>query len=127
IVGSAMAEITVRVDGGQRRLLFTGDIGRVRDSEIAPGKVVHSGPQEGESTDLLVMESTYGNRLHPTTDPRPELAKLISDTVKRGGTVVVPAFAVERTEKFIFLLKDMMESGEIPHAPVHVDSPMAIK
>jgi metallo-beta-lactamase family protein len=127
IVGSAMAEITVRADSGQRRLLFTGDIGRVRDSEIAPGKVVHSGPQEGESADLLVMESTYGNRLHPTTDPRPELAKLISDTVKRGGTVVVPAFAVERTEKFIFLLKDMMESGEIPRVPVHVDSPMAIK
>src|SRR5437764_10228559 len=73
------------------------------------------------------MESTYGKRLHPTTDPRPELAKLIYDTVKRGGTVVVPAFAVERTEKFIFLLKDMMESGEIPRAPVHVDSPMAIK
>src|SRR3954467_10801332 len=99
IVGSAMAEITVRADGGQRRMLFTGDIGRVRDSEIAPGKVVHSGPQEGETAELLVMESTYGNRLHPTTDPRPELAKLISDTVKRGGTVVVPAFAVERTEK----------------------------
>lgn len=127
IVGSAMAEITVRVDNGQRRLLFTGDIGRVRDSEVAPGKVVHSGPQEGESADLLVMESTYGNRLHPTTDPRPELAKLISDTVKRGGTVVVPAFAVERTEKFIFLVKEMMEAGEIPRVPVHVDSPMAIK
>jgi len=127
IVGSAMAEITVRVDNGTRRLLFTGDIGRVRDSEVAPGKVVHSGPQEGETADLLVMESTYGNRLHPTTDPRPELAKLISDTVKRGGTVVVPAFAVERTEKFIFLIKDMMEAGEIPRVPVHVDSPMAIK
>ncbi|MBI2679151.1 MAG: MBL fold metallo-hydrolase [Candidatus Koribacter versatilis] len=127
IVGSAMAEVTVRAGNGQRRLLFTGDIGRVRDSEIAPGKVVHSGPQEGESADLLVMESTYGNRLHPTTDPRPELAKLVADTVKRGGSVVVPAFAVERTEKFLFLLKDMMESGEIPRVPVHTDSPMAIK
>src|SRR3954468_14521760 len=92
ILGSAMAEITVPGAAGQRRLLFTGDIGRVRDSEIAPGKVVHSGPQEGETADLLVMESTYGNRLHPTTDPRPELAKLIADTVKRGGSIVVPAF-----------------------------------
>jgi len=114
IVGSAMAEITVRAGNGQRRLLFTGDIGRVRDTEVAVGKVVHSGPQEGESADLMVMESTYGNRMHPTTDPRPELAKLITDTVKRGGSVVVPAFAVERTEKFLFLVKDMMEAGEIP-------------
>ncbi|HTK94794.1 MAG TPA: MBL fold metallo-hydrolase [Terriglobales bacterium] len=127
ILGSTMAEITVPGAGGPRRLLFTGDIGRVRDTQVAPGKVVHSGPQEGESADLLVMESTYGNRLHPTTDPRPELAKLISDTAKRGGVVVVPAFAVERTEKFLFLLKEMMEAGEIPRLPVHVDSPMAIK
>ncbi|MDP9268102.1 MAG: MBL fold metallo-hydrolase [Acidobacteriota bacterium] len=127
IVGSAMAEITVRAGNGQRRLLFTGDIGRVRDTKDAAGKIVHSGPQEGESADLMVMESTYGNRMHPTTDPRPELAKLIKDTVNRGGTVVVPAFAVERTEKFIFLVKDMMEAGEIPRVPVHVDSPMAIK
>lgn len=127
ILGSAMAEITVRAASGQRRLLFTGDVGRVRSTEVAPGKVVHSGPQEGEAADLLVMESTYGNRLHPTTDPRPELAKLITDTVKRGGSVVVPAFAVERTEKFLFLLKEMMEAGEIPRVPVHADSPMAIK
>ena len=127
ILGSAMAEVTVRAGGGQRRLLFTGDIGRVRNTEVAPGKVVHSGPQEGEVADLLVMESTYGNRLHPTTNPRPELARLITDTVKRGGSVVVPAFAVERTEKLLFLLKEMMEAGEIPRIPVHTDSPMAIK
>jgi metallo-beta-lactamase family protein len=127
ILGSAMAEISVPAPGGQRRLLFTGDIGRVRDSEIAPGKVVHSGPQEGESADVLVMESTYGNRLHPTTDPRPELAKLIGDTARRGGVVVIPAFAVERTEKLLFLLKAMMEAGQIQRLPVYVDSPMAIK
>jgi len=122
-----MAEITLGTNGQARRLLFTGDIGRVRDSQIAPGKVVHYGPQEGESADLLVMESTYGNREHPHTDPRPELAQLICDTVKRGGSVVVPAFAVERTQKFIFILKALMESGEIPRVPVYCDSPMAIK
>ena len=127
ILGSVMAEITAGAGPAQRRLLFTGDIGRVRNSEIAPGKVVHSGPQEGESADVLVMESTYGNRLHPTTNPRPELAKLISDTAKRGGVVVVPSFAVERTEKFLFLIKEMMEAGQIPRLPVYVDSPMAIK
>ena len=127
ILGSTMAEITLRVDGQTRRLLFTGDIGRVRDSQIAPGKVVHSGPQEGESTDVLVMESTYGNRRHPDSDPRPELARLIRETVQRGGSVVVPAFAVERTQKFLFMLKELMETGQIPRVPVYCDSPMAIK
>jgi metallo-beta-lactamase family protein len=122
-----MAEITLKTNGQTRRLLFTGDIGRVRDAEIAPGKVVHSGPQEGETADVLVMESTYGNRRHPDTDPRPELARLIRECVQRGGSVVVPAFAVERTQKFIFMLKELMESGQIPRVPVFCDSPMAIK
>ena len=123
IVGSSMVEITL---GGQR-LLFTGDIGRVRDSQIAPGRVVHSGPTEGESADLLVMESTYGNRLHPKTDPRPELARLVRETVQRGGCVIVPAFAVERTQKLLFMVKELMESGQMPRVPVHTDSPMAIQ
>jgi len=127
ILGSCMAEVVLKTDGLSRRLLFTGDIGRVRDSEVAPGKVVHSGPEEGEIADLLVMESTYGNRQHPTSDPRPELARLIRDAVARGGSVVVPAFAVERTQKFVFMLKELMESNEIPHVPVFCDSPMAIK
>jgi metallo-beta-lactamase family protein len=127
ILGASMVEITAKVNGGTRQLLFTGDIGRVRDGIVAPGKVVHSGPQEGESADLLVMESTYGNRQHPHTDPRPELAKLVADTVQRGGSVVVPCFAVERTQKFLFMLKELMESGQIPRVPVHTDSPMAIQ
>ena len=127
ILGSCMAEVTLGTNSQTRRLLFTGDIGRVRDSQIAPGKVVHSGPQEGETADVLVMESTYGNRVHPNTDPRPVLAGLIRDTVARGGSVIVPAFAVERTQKFIFILKELMESGQIPRVPVYCDSPMAIK
>jgi metallo-beta-lactamase family protein len=127
ILGSCMAEITLTTNGQSRRLLFTGDIGRVRDHAIAPGKVVRSGPKEGEIADLVVMESTYGNRVHPHTDPRPELAKVIRETVERGGSIVVPAFAVERTQKFVFMLKEMMEAGQIPRLPVFCDSPMAIK
>ena len=127
ILGSCMAEITLQTNGKSRRLLFTGDIGRVRDSEIAPGKVVHSGPQENETADVLVMESTYGNRQHPATDPRPQLAKLIRETAERGGSVIVPAFAVERTQKFLFMLKELMELGPFPRVPVYCDSPMAIK
>jgi metallo-beta-lactamase family protein len=130
ILGSSMAEVTIdSVGNGARptRLLFTGDIGRVRDQHIAPGKVVYTGPQPGESADIVVMESTYGNRSHPKDDPRPALAELIRKTVARGGSVVVPAFAVERTQKFLFMLKELMESGQSPRVPVYCDSPMAIK
>jgi metallo-beta-lactamase family protein len=127
ILGSCMAEVTLTTNGQSRRLLFTGDIGRVRDHAIAPGKVVRSGPNEGEIADLMVMESTYGNRVHPHTDPRPELARVIRETVERGGSIVVPAFAVERTQKFVFMLKEMMEASQIPKLPVFCDSPMAIQ
>jgi len=99
----------------------------VLDHKVAPGKVVHSGPTEGESADLVVMESTYGNRQHPKDDPLPELAELISATAKRGGCVVVPAFAIERTQKFMFILKHLIEEGQIPRLPVFCDSPMGIK
>ena len=132
ILGSSMVEITLtpRVGDarpGPTRMLFTGDIGRVHDAHIAPGKVVYSGPQSGETADILVMESTYGNRQHPADDPRPELADLIKKTVARDGSIVVPAFAVERTQKFVFMLKELMESGQVPRVPVYCDSPMAIK
>jgi metallo-beta-lactamase family protein len=127
ILGSGMVEITCNASPKPRRVLFTGDIGRVRNSEVAPGKVVHSGPTEGEDCDLLVMESTYGNRQHPHDDPRPAMATLIRTALQRGGTVVVPSFAVERTQKFLFLLKELMETGQLPQVPVHADSPMAIK
>jgi metallo-beta-lactamase family protein len=127
ILGSCMAEISLNTGGRTRQLLFTGDIGRVRDQKIAPGKVVHSGPAEGETADLVVMESTYGNRIHPKEDPLPELAELITAAARRGGSVVVPAFAIERTQKFVFILKHLMESGQIPRLPVFCDSPMAIK
>jgi metallo-beta-lactamase family protein len=127
ILGAAMTEVTLGSNGRQRVCLFTGDVGRVRDSQVAPGRIVHAGPVEGESPDILVMESTYGNRAHPTDDPRPQLARLIRETVERGGSVIVPAFAVERTQKFLFLLKELMEDGQIPRLPVFSDSPMGIE
>jgi metallo-beta-lactamase family protein len=127
ILGSSMVELALNENGRAIKLLFTGDIGRVRDNTVAPGKVVRSGPNEGEIADVLVMESTYGNRNHPKDDPRPKLAEIIRQTVQRGGSVVVPAFAVERTQKFLFILKELMESGQLPRIPVYCDSPMAIK
>ncbi|MGD0179991.1 MAG: MBL fold metallo-hydrolase [Terriglobales bacterium] len=127
ILGSSMVEITLQTNGKTRRLLFTGDIGRVKERSATPGEVVRSGPTEGETADILVMESTYGNRQHPTADPRPELASLIRATAARGGSVVVPAFAVERTQKFLFMLKELMQARQLPAIPIFCDSPMAIK
>lgn len=135
ILGSCMVELFFQQKDRSRKYLFTGDIGRVPlpcpsgadELMEAPGRVVHAGPDRGEDPELLVMESTYGNRAHPHTDVRPELAKLINDTVHRGGSVIVPAFAVERTQKFLFIVKQLMESGQIPRIPVFIDSPMAIK
>src|SRR5581483_9060327 len=136
ILGSCMIEVFVGDGNGTSKFLFTGDIGRVHLPDVAPaadaendapGRVVRLGPAADEDPELLVMESTYGNREHPHDDVRPHLAKIIRDTVKRGGTVVVPAFAVERTQKFLFLIKELMESGQMPRVPVFTDSPMAIK
>lgn len=126
ILGSSMVEVFLRQDASRHKCLFTGDIGRVPLKQ-APGKVVHTGPAPNEDPEVLVMESTYGNRVHPQEDVRPQLADLIQRTVQRGGSVVVPAFAVERTQKFLFLLKELMEKNQIPRVPVFVDSPMAIK
>ena len=127
ILGAAMAEITLASNGARRALLFTGDIGRVRNNTIAPGKVVHSGPVEGELADVLVMESTYGNRHHPEEDVMLAAGRADQAAVERGGSVVVPAFAVERTQKFLFLLKELMEQNRIPRIPVYADSPMGIQ
>jgi metallo-beta-lactamase family protein len=127
ILGSSMVELFLESAGKARKFLFTGDIGRVPLQPSAPGRVVRSGPDADEDPEVLVMESTYGNRVHPHDDVRPHLAEIISATVRRGGSIVVPAFAVERTQKFLFLLKELMESGRIPRVPVFADSPMAIK
>lgn len=127
ILGSGMVELFFKQNGNARKFLFTGDIGRVPLEPVSPGRVVHAGPEANEDPDMLVMESTYGNRSHPHDDVRAPLAKLITDTVHRGGSVVVPAFAVERTQKFLFLLKQLMEANKIPRVPVFIDSPMAIK
>ena len=120
-----MAEITLQ-GGAHAGLLFTGDIGRVRDQDSAPGKVVLLGAAEAEAADILVMESTYGNR-STRRKIRGRSWPISSVTRRSWRQVVVPAFAVERTQKFIFILKELMESGQIPRVPVFCDSPMAIK
>ena len=128
ILGSCMAEVSLHTNGQTRRLLFTGDIGRVRDHKVAPGKVVHSGPQEGETADLVVMESTYGNRMHPNEDPRPELASTDHGTRRtRRDASSFPLSPSSAHRNLFSCSKELIESGQIPRMPVFCDSPMAIK
>jgi metallo-beta-lactamase family protein len=77
--------------------------------------------------DYLILESTYGNRLHGTTPPEEELARVINESMRRGGVLIVPSFAVGRTQELLYSIRELEERGEIPALPVYVDSPMAIE
>jgi metallo-beta-lactamase family protein len=114
ILGSASA--LVEIDGV--RVVFSGDLGRTQHPLVAPAA-------PPPAADVVVVESTYGDRAHPTPDPD-LLASAIRRTVARGGSVLIPAFAVDRTELVLMELHRLMACGQIPRLPVHVDSPMAL-
>lgn len=116
ILGSATVELEV---DGSRRILFSGDLGRPNHPLLVP-------PSPPSSADVLVVESTYGNRRHEDVEAALErLARAITTTAGRGGTVVVPAFAVDRTGVLLAALEELREAGRVPDLPVYVDSPMA--
>lgn len=120
ILGSCFVALDIHEDGAApRRLLFSGDLGRY-DAPITPD------PTPMPSADWLVVESTYGDRLHDPTDPKVKLAEIINIALRRGGTVIVPSFAVGRTQELLYLLREMEDNKQIPHIPVYVDSPMAV-
>ena len=107
--------------GGGERLVFSGDLGR-RDDLLMPP------PEAVTRADVLIVESTYGNRAHPQEDPGERLASIIRHTVERGGSVLLPSFAVGRAQALLLLLQRLRRSGAIPRAlPVFVDSPMALE
>lgn len=114
IVGSA----SVLIRAGDRSCLFSGDLGR-DDKPIGPS------PSPPPEADALVIESTYGDRQHDGSDPLEQLAQVISATAARGGVVLVPAFAVGRTQMLLYLLYRLRREGRIPYLPVWMDSPMA--
>lgn len=115
ILGAATAEL--RVAG--RRVVFSGDLGR-------PGSAILPDPARVPQADTLVVESTYGDRRHDVADPEEQLAAVIRATAERGGTVLVPAFAVGRTQLLLHYLHRLERDGRIPSLPIHLDSPMAI-
>ena len=123
ILGSAMAEIRYTENGRPQKLLFTGDLGRYGQ----PGIV--NDPADIASADYVVMESTYGNRLHQggPEENAPYLADIINKTLSRGGNVVIPAFAVDRTQDLLMMFYLMQEKGQISRNSIYVDSPLAVK
>ena len=116
ILGSATAALDL--GRGARRVLFSGDLGR-------PHHPLLVAPDPPDGADVVVMESTYGARRHDETAAIDRLGHIISATAARGGTVVVPAFAVDRTEVVLHHLRRLMQTGAVPELPVYVDSPMA--
>jgi metallo-beta-lactamase family protein len=118
-VGHIIGAASVALSSGGTRLTFSGDVGR-------PGDPIMKAAEPLAATDYLVVESTYGDRLHPEERVIDALAKVINDTVERHGTVVVPSFAVGRTQHLLHLLATLHAAGRIPPVPVYLDSPMAI-
>jgi metallo-beta-lactamase family protein len=117
--GHILGAASVHLKLGDRQLVFSGDIGRPHDTTMLP-------PETLGEADWLVVESTYGDRQHDRTDPEDVLARVINGTVRRGGTVLVPAFAVGRAQALLVLLHRLQASGRIGRVPVFLDSPMAI-
>lgn len=120
ILGSAMVEATARADGRQARVLFSGDVGRY-NAPLTPD------PENPPAADYVVVESTYGNRTHGPEKPIDELERVVRKVLKTGGVLLVPAFAVGRSQQLLFLLRELEDSGRIPRLPIHVDSPMAFE
>lgn len=120
ILGARMIEVTVRENGIVKRLLFSGDLGRFPQLVIPQPAV----PEDG--FDYLLLESTYGDRLHPKEDVGARLTSIVEGTASRGGTVVIPSFAVGRTQELLFLFRELIEDKKLHSLPIHVDSPMAI-
>ena len=116
ILGSAMTVLEME-DG--RKIAFTGDMGRA-------GLPIIRDPQPIGAVDYLVCEGTYGDRLHdPIEDAEKELAQVVNETVERGGKIIIPAFAVERTQELVYYLHKLTLAGDIPELQIYVDSPMA--
>ncbi|WP_366921907.1 MBL fold metallo-hydrolase [Metallumcola ferriviriculae] len=120
ILGSAMIEIWVKEGNKETKVVFSGDIGNFQQPIINDPTII-------EDADVLLMESTYGSRIHQDKDKRLEmLQQTVKDTFARGGNLIIPAFAVERTQDLLYYLAKLIEQGEVQSRDIYVDSPLAI-
>ncbi|HOU18145.1 MAG TPA: MBL fold metallo-hydrolase [Candidatus Marinimicrobia bacterium] len=120
ILGSSFIDLRLSIDGEQRRLLFSGDLGR-------PNQPILRDPHTVFGADYLIVESTYGDRLHGNEDPKEVMARIINESIRRGGVLLIPSFAVGRTQELIYTIRELEEANRIPHLPIYMDSPLAIK
>jgi metallo-beta-lactamase family protein len=121
VLGSALTALDVDEDGVKTRLLFTGDLGRKHMPILRD-------PEAPQDVDVLLMESTYGDRLHaPIKEMDAKLADVITRVHKRGGKIIIPSFALERAQEIVFALKGLKQRRAIPPMPVYVDSPLTVK
>jgi metallo-beta-lactamase family protein len=122
VLGSAMIALDIKDkdDGKNKNFVFTGDMGRCKLPII-------NDPYQIKNADYLLIESTYGNRTHaPIEEGIPELARIINRTVRRGGKIIIPSFAFERTQELIYSLSVLIDRKEIPtNLPIFIDSPLA--
>lgn len=120
IFGSSMIRITIARNGEKRSILFSGDVGRW-------DKPILHDPTFAMDSDYIITESTYGDRIHKDNDdPDIMLEKIINSTIERGGNIIIPSFAIERSQELLYLLNSLLLEKRIPQIPVFVDSPMAI-
>lgn len=119
ILGASIVKFLIQGEKQTKRLVFSGDLGRYKDPILFP-------PARIPKADIVWIESTYGDRKSSHLKPEDELARAIRDTFDRGGLVIIPAFAVGRTQLLLYHLYQLMEKGKIPKAPIFTDSPMAI-
>jgi metallo-beta-lactamase family protein len=120
ILGSAMVCLDIEEEGRQRRLLFTGDLGR-------PDLPILRDPYIPHDVDILITESTYGDRLHGSMEQNMgALRDVVNQTYHRGGKVIIPAFSVGRTQNIVYTLHQLIARREIPLLPVYVDSPLSV-
>jgi metallo-beta-lactamase family protein len=119
ILGAGSARLSFEVNGQRRTLMDSGDLGRY-------DRPILKDPEPAGSADWLLLESTYGDRLH-AKDSENELRDLIKETIAQRGCLIIPAFAIGRTQDLIYTIRKMEDEGEIPAIPVHVDSPMGLE
>jgi len=117
--GHILGAATLEISAAGRRLVFSGDLGRYNSATMLD-------PEPVAKADFLVVESTYGNRKHIDDDPEDALSEIITKTAGRGGTVLIPAFAVGRTQTLLYHLAQLKAAHRIPDLPVFLDSPMAV-
>lgn len=118
VAGHILGAASIVIKHAGRSILFSGDLGRPCDPIMYP-------PEKIGAVDYMVVESTYGDQVHPSIDPETELAEIINRTTKRGGTIIVPAFAVGRTQHILYYIYALKKAQRIPDVPVFLDSPLA--